>query len=102
MIALFSTFSRGTVRVSRYIRFNVVQAILLNIICAAINSVYPVLPVFIRESKLGILIASNFYIGILVLILYCSFCIITGRYAQVPVLSEGARLQVQLRPGQLP
>lgn len=90
----FLTFSRGIIPAPKYVRFNVIQAILLNVFCSFISSAFPLLPLWIRESILGLLIANFLYLGVSFLIVYSSLLISFGRYPVVPVLSEAARLQV--------
>jgi len=95
MIGIFIVFSRGMIRVNKFIRFNVIQAILLDIICSCISAIYPLLPLVIRESGLGLLLSNFFYLGTIAIIIYSSVLIIFGRYPKIPVVSDAARLQVQ-------
>lgn len=95
MLGIFILCSRGTIPATKYLRFNVIQAILLNIICSCINAVFPLIPVGLRESSIGLLLANFIYIGMITLIVYSSILIFFGRYPRIPVLSEAARLQVQ-------
>ena len=59
MISVFIICSRGTVRLTKFVRFNIIQAILLNIVCSCIGSIYSFLPIVMRESTLGILLANG-------------------------------------------
>jgi len=95
MIGIFITASRGSLGGSKFARFNIIQAILLNIICSCVSAVFPLMPLVLRESALGLLLANFLYLGTIILILYSSVLIACGRYPRIPVLSEGARLQVQ-------
>lgn len=95
MLGIFILCSRGTIPATKYLRFNVIQAILLNIICSCISAVFPLIPVGLRESSIGLLLANFIYIGMITLIVYSSILIFFGRYPRIPVLSEAARLQVQ-------
>jgi len=95
MVGIFTVCSRGTVPTSKYVRYNIIQAILLNIACACIDAIYPLVPLIIRESSIGILFANTLFIGIVIVILYSWILIIFGRYATIPVISEAARMQVQ-------
>ena len=95
MVGIFIICSRGTIPITKYLRFNVLQAILLNIICSCISSIFPLLPVGLRESSIGLLVASSLYFCIITLILYSALLIIFGRYPKIPVLSDAARLQLQ-------
>lgn len=95
MLGIFIVCSRGTIPATKYVRFNIIQAILLNIICSCISAIFPLIPVEIRESSIGLLLANFLYLGVITLILYSSILISCGRYPKIPVLSEAARLQVQ-------
>jgi len=95
MIGIFIGCSRGSLPLSKYARFNIIQAILLNIICSCIGSIYTFLPVILRESIIGITIANFLYLGVILLIVYSSILIYFGRYPKIPVISEAAKLQVQ-------
>jgi hypothetical protein len=95
MVGIFITCSRGTIPLTKYVRFNIIQAILLNIICSCIGSCFAYAPIVIRESTLGVLLANSLFLGIVIIIGYSSLLIMYGRYPKIPVLSEAARLQVQ-------
>jgi len=95
MVGIFITCSRGTIRLTKFVRFNIIQAILLNIVCSCIGSIYAFLPIVLRESTLGVLLANFLYLGTVLVMVYASFLILCGRYPRIPILSEAAKLQVQ-------
>jgi len=95
MVGIFIICSRGTIALTKYARFNIIQAILLNIICSCIGSIYAFLPIVLRESTIGMLLANFLYLGLIILIMYSSLLIFYGRYPKIPVISEAAKLQVQ-------
>ena len=95
MVGVFTICSRGTIPLTKFVRFNVIQAILLNIVCSCLGAIYSYLPVILRESTLGTLLANFFYLGILLVIIYSVLLISYERYPTIPVLSEAAKLQVQ-------
>lgn len=95
MLGIFIVCSRGTIRLTKFVRFNVIQAILLNIVCQCIGSIYGFLPIILRESTLGVLLANFFYFGTIIIMAYSSFLIFCGRYPKIPILTEAAKLQVQ-------
>ena len=92
MIGIFITCSNGTLKLKKFVRFNVIQAILLSIICSFINAMYPLLPLIIRESYIGLLLSHVFYFGIVIAILYSALLICYGKYPSIPILSEAARV----------
>jgi len=95
MVGVFIICSRGTLPLSKYARFNIIQAILLNIICSCLGSIFSFLPVILRESAIGVLMANFLYLGLIILIAYASLLIFYGRYPTIPVVSDAAKLQVQ-------
>ena len=95
MVAIFIICSRGTIALTKFVRFNIIQAILINIICSCIGSIFAYAPIVLRESVIGILLANFLYLGILYIIGYSVLLILYGRYPKIPVISEAARLQVQ-------
>ena len=95
MVWVFIVCARGSVPVSRFLRFNIIQAILLNIICSCAGVVFTFLPIVIRESVLGVIISNFLFAGILLLIAYSSLLIAYGRFPRIPIISDAAKLQVQ-------
>jgi hypothetical protein len=95
MVGIFIICSRGTIRLTKFVRFNIIQAILLNIICSCIGSIYAFLPIVLRESTIGILLANFLYLGTVIIMAYSSFLIFCGRYPKIPILTQAAKLQVQ-------
>jgi len=99
MVGVFIACSRGTLPLSKYARFNIIQAILLNIICSCIGSTYTFFPIVLRESFIGVLFANFLYLGLIFLIAYSSLLIFYGRYPSIPVISEAAKMNVQRGQG---
>ena len=96
MVTVFISCSRGRpIKLTKFVRFNIIQAILLNIIGTVIGSIFTELPVWCRESLIGLMFANFIYLGVLFVIGYSVLLILYGRYPKIPVISEAARLQVQ-------
>jgi len=95
MIWVFIVCARGSLPLTKFLRFNIIQAILLNIICSCSGVIFTFLPIVIRESMLGIIFSNFLFLGIVVLIAYSSLLIAYGRYPSIPIISEAAKLQVQ-------
>ena len=72
---------------------NIIQAILLNIICSCVGACFAYMPIVIRDT-IGFLLTNSIFLGIL-LIVYSIILILYGRYPKIPVVSEAAKLQVQ-------
>jgi uncharacterized membrane protein len=95
MIWVFIICSRGSVPLTKFVRFNVIQAILLNIICSCFGVVFTFLPIVLRESILGVIISNLLFFSIVLLIGYSSLLIAYGRLPVIPIVSEAAKIQVQ-------
>ena len=96
MVGIFFICSRGYIALTKFVRFNVIQAILLSIVCSCTGQILEIyIPVFIRESTIGLAIKNFVFLGVLILIGYSSILIAYGRYPNIPVISEAARIQVQ-------
>ena len=96
MVGIFFICSRGYIALTKYVRFNVIQAILLSIVCSCTGQILEIyIPVFIRESTIGLAIKNFVFLGVLILIGYSSILIAYGRYPIIPIISEAARIQVQ-------
>jgi len=95
MVWVFIVCARGSVPLTKYVRYNVIQAILLNIICSCSGVIFTFLPIVLRESMVGVIFANFLFLGIVLLIAYSSLLIAYGRFPKIPVLSDAAKLQVQ-------
>jgi len=95
MVWVFIVCSRGSVPLTKFVRFNVIQAILLNIVCSCSGVIFTFLPVILRESMLGVIFANFLFLGMVLLIAYSSLLIAYGRFPRIPIISEAAKLQVQ-------
>lgn len=99
MVWVFIQCSRGAFPLTKYGRFTIIQGILLNIVVSCCGITYMFLPPIFRESLPGSLFSTTLYIGVLFTILYSTILIIYGRYPNIPVVSEGAKAQVQRDAG---
>lgn len=95
MVGVFLACSRGTLPLSYFARFHVIQAILINIIYSCIGSIYTYLPIVLRESHIGVLVANFLYLGFILIVFYSSLLIFYGKFSIIPVISEAAKLQIQ-------
>lgn len=95
MVWVFLICSRRSSRLTKFVRFNVIQAILLNIICACFGVIFTFFPIVLRESMLGVIFANLLFFSIVLLIAYSSLLIAYGRLPVIPIVSEAAKIQVQ-------
>lgn len=95
MIGIFNICSRGMLPLSKFARFNIIQAILVNILCSVGGQIYVALPLIIRQSTLGTIICTGSFFLVVLTIFYCSFLVLLGKYPVIPIVTDAAFLQVQ-------
>lgn len=82
-------------KISHFIRFNAMQAILLDILLFLAQLILMVLT---RASGLELMLKvfSNFvFIGVVAVVVYAVVQSVRGRYAEIPTLSEAVYMQVR-------
>nr|ARW69253.1 hypothetical protein [Polysiphonia sp.] len=77
-----------------FIRFNVLQAILLFLINSLLGSAFRALPIEFRVSLYGLILCNTFFWFVLSTIVYSILKSIEGRYAKIPVISQAVRIQI--------
>ena len=77
-----------------YLRFNVLQAILLDILLVVLALAFNVLLSPLGNSLMIRTLNNTVFIGALVLVLYASIQCVRGKEAELPTLSEAVRMQL--------
>jgi len=77
-----------------YLRFNVLQAILLDILLVVLALAFNVLLSPLGNSLMIRTLNNTVFIGALVLVLYASIQCARGKEADLPTLSEAVRMQL--------
>ena len=77
-----------------YLRFNVLQAILLDILLVVLALAFNVLLSPLGNSLMIRTLNNTVFIGALVLVLYASIQCIRGKEADLPSLSDAVRMQL--------
>ena len=96
MIALFICCARGNLKfLSTFSRYNIICAILLDIICNMVGPIYLYLPTGIKEGTLAIICINSMFLGVMLAIFYSILLISFGRLPAIPVLTQAAKLQMQ-------
>jgi hypothetical protein len=104
MLGIFITCAKGKVPFTNgkkkipltdFVRFNVIQAVLLNVVASCISVIYADIPMVIQESSIGLILATGLYLWVLMLIATSIIVIIFGRYPTIPVISQAAKFQIQ-------
>ena len=77
-----------------FIRFNVLQSILLFLINSLLGAVFRALPIEFRMSLYGLMFCNTLFWFVLSTISYSIFKSLEGKYAKIPVISQAVRIQI--------
>ena len=82
--------------VNYFLRFNGMQAILMNILQILFSLVMGILiPAFGRQSLMAETLNNTIFMGSVVICFYCIFRSVRGQYAEIPAISEAASSQIR-------
>jgi uncharacterized membrane protein len=82
--------------VSYFLRFNAMQAILLNIVQVLFSLIMSILiPAFGAHSLITETLTNTIFMGSVAACFYCIFRSIQGQYAELPVISEAVSSQIR-------
>ena len=95
MVWVYTVCARGSLPLTKYVRYNVIQAILLSVVCSCSGVVFTFLPIVLRESMVGVIFANFAFFSIVLLIAYSSLVIANGQFPKIPVVSDAAKIQVR-------
>lgn len=82
-------------RISHFVRFNVMQAILIGIILALIGLAFSILGPILGANLLTETLFNIIFLGTLAASFYSIAQSIMGKYAEIPGISEASYLQVR-------
>lgn len=77
-----------------FIRFNVLQSILLFLINSLLGATFRALPIEFRMSLYGLMFCNTLFWFVLSTIFYSIFKALEGKYARIPVISQAVRIQI--------
>nr|YP_009397576.1 hypothetical protein [Dipterosiphonia australica]ARW66762.1 hypothetical protein [Dipterosiphonia australica] len=77
-----------------FVRFNVLQAILLFLINSLLGSAFRALPIEFRVSLYGLILCNTLFWFVLSTITYSIAKSIQGKYSKIPVISQAVRIQI--------
>jgi uncharacterized membrane protein len=77
-----------------FIRFNVLQSILLFLINSLLGAMFRALPIEFRMSLYGLMLCNTLFWFVLSTISYSIAKSIEGKYAKIPVISQAVRIQI--------
>jgi uncharacterized membrane protein len=82
-------------RISHFIRFNTMQAILIGIVLSLIGLAFQILGPALGRNILTETLFNIVFLGTLVASFYSVIQSLIGRYAEIPAISEASYLQVR-------
>ena len=77
-----------------FIRFNVLQSILLFLINSLLGATFRALPIEFRMSLYGLMFCNTLFWFVLSTIFYSIVKALEGKYARIPVISQAVRIQI--------
>nr|YP_009295193.1 Tic20 family protein Ycf60 [Dasya binghamiae]AOH77205.1 Tic20 family protein Ycf60 [Dasya binghamiae] len=77
-----------------FIRFNVLQSILLFLINSLLGVTFRALPIEFRVNIYGLMLCNTLFWFVLSTITYSAVKAIQGNYAKIPVISQAVRIQI--------
>nr|YP_009500375.1 hypothetical protein [Gracilariopsis heteroclada]AXE43537.1 hypothetical protein [Gracilariopsis heteroclada] len=77
-----------------FIRFNVLQSILLFLINSLLGATFRALPIEFRTSLYGLMLCNTLFWFVISTISYSILKSIEGKYAKIPVISQAVRIQI--------
>lgn len=77
-----------------FIRFNVLQSILLFLINSLLGATFRALPIEFRMSLYGLMFCNTLFWFVLSTIFYSILKALEGKYAKIPVISQAVRIQI--------
>lgn len=80
-----------------FIRFNVLQSILLFLINSLLGATFRALPIEFRMSLYGLMLCNTLFWFVLSTIIYSIAKSIEGKYSKIPVISQAVRIQIDNR-----
>jgi len=95
MVGIFLLCSRNSLPMTKFLRFNVLQTILLDIVCSCIGQIYMACSIAFKLSTFGVMFANFVYVGTLSWIAYSIVIISLGRFPVLPVISRAANIHIQ-------
>lgn len=81
--------------ISRFIRFNVLQAILLDLILMVFNLILPLVGQGLQLDLLTETLFNTVFLGIFVIFIYGVYKSSRGQYAEIPAISDAVNMQIR-------
>ena len=82
-------------RVSHFIRYNTMQAILVDLVLLLFGLLLDVAKITMQGGLLVETLYNTVFLGLLAVVGYSVFQSVMGRYAEIPVISDAVNMQVR-------
>ncbi|GET39422.1 Tic20 family protein [Microseira wollei] len=82
-------------RIAHFIRFNTMQAILIDIVLVLCRLIVPILAKGIQITFIIETIFNVIFLGVLAAVIYSVAQSLLGRYAEIPTISDAVHMQVR-------
>ena len=82
-------------RIAHFIRFNTMQAILIDIVLVLCSLIVPILVQGIQITFIIETIYNVIFLGVLAAVIYSVAQSLLGRYAEIPTISDAVHMQVR-------
>ncbi|WP_404789376.1 Tic20 family protein [Altericista sp. CCNU0014] len=92
--ALFFLVVRNE-KVPHFIRFNTMQALLVDILMFVFDLILPILGRADSSNLLVVALSSSVFLGVLAIVVFSVVQSLRGLYAEIPTLSEAVYMQVR-------
>lgn len=92
--ALFLLVVRNE-KISHFIRFNTMQAILIDIVLILFGLIVPILARGIQVAFIVETLYNMVFLGVLAAVIYSVVQSLLGRYAEIPTISDAVYMQVR-------
>nr|YP_009315653.1 Hypothetical protein ycf60 [Trichogloeopsis pedicellata]SCW24311.1 Hypothetical protein ycf60 [Trichogloeopsis pedicellata] len=80
-----------------FLKFNVIQALLLFLINSLLGATFRALPIEFRMSLYGLMLCNTLFWFVLLTITYSVIKSVQGKYAKIPVISQAVKIQIDNR-----
>ena len=82
------------IQISNFVRFHILQAILLFLINSVLGASYKSLPIEFRNSLVGLAVTNVLFLFTVSTIFYSVIKSIEGKYPKIPIISEAVKMHI--------
>ena len=93
----FLTLLPGKFSFHSFVKFNIIQSILLHLLTSFFGTIFEILPVLLKSSHLGEILANSIFLATLFCIFYSIYHVFRGKYSNIPFISDAVRGQMSFR-----